>query len=154
GKRLACLSIPRKGSHMDVFNLAVVTLGDGGTRTEVLFNHHGPGAKDAPHPAPSFPLPEDCWDGNDARVYHAATGTATATVRVDLKTGKGAAFVPTVKPGGPQPAAHDLAWRLHQARQLTPPGNLFLRDRLHADSRVVTWDNGEGRQIEGVLTVP
>src|SRR5262249_56453026 len=25
GKRLACLTIPRKGSHMDVFNLAVVT---------------------------------------------------------------------------------------------------------------------------------
>src|SRR5260370_29852504 len=30
GKRLLCLSIPRKGSHRDVFNLAVVTLGEGG----------------------------------------------------------------------------------------------------------------------------
>src|SRR5262249_5740141 len=44
GKRLACLSIPRKGSHMDVFNIAIVTLGEGGPRTEVLFDHHAPGA--------------------------------------------------------------------------------------------------------------
>lgn len=29
GTRLVCLSIPRKGTHRDVFNLAVVTLGEG-----------------------------------------------------------------------------------------------------------------------------
>src|SRR5262249_33695370 len=89
GKRLACLSVPRKGSHRDAFNLVVVTLAPGGPRTEVLFDHHGPGADRPPHPAPAFPLPEDCWDGDDHLVYNAEAGTQTHTIRVDLRNGKG-----------------------------------------------------------------
>jgi Tol biopolymer transport system component len=38
GQRLACLSIPRRGSHLDVFNLAIITLGLTPGRTA------GPGA--------------------------------------------------------------------------------------------------------------
>src|SRR5262249_33933541 len=71
GRRLACLSVPRKGSHRDVFNLALVSLSEEGTRTEVLFDHHGRDAEHPPYPPPSFPLPEDCWDGNDHLVYSA-----------------------------------------------------------------------------------
>src|SRR5262249_31790875 len=89
GKRIACLSVPRKGSHRDVFNLAVVTLGEGGPRTEIVFDHHGPSGKDAPLPPPTFPLPDDCWDGDGHLVYHAAVGTGTQTVRIDTRTGKG-----------------------------------------------------------------
>jgi dipeptidyl aminopeptidase/acylaminoacyl peptidase len=141
GKRLLCLSIPRKGSHRDVFNLAVVTLGEGGARTAVLFDHHGPGADKAPHPAPVFPLPEDCWDGNEHVVYQAEVGTGSPTVRLELRSAKGA---PLGKPAG----------RQARLRKLLPPGNRVLSERLRGDSRVVTWDNGEGMKIEGVLTPP
>ena len=55
----------------------------------VLFDHHGPDADKPPHPPPSFPLPDDCWDGDDHLVYNAEAGTDTATVRVDLRDGQG-----------------------------------------------------------------
>src|SRR4029078_12451119 len=42
GRSLACLSIPRKGSHMDSFNLAVVALDEGGGSTRAVLDHHGP----------------------------------------------------------------------------------------------------------------
>jgi dipeptidyl aminopeptidase/acylaminoacyl peptidase len=74
GKRLACLSVPRKGSHRDVFNLTLVTLAEGGPRTEILFNHHGPGADRPPRPAPAFPLPENCWDGEGLLIYNTEAG--------------------------------------------------------------------------------
>src|SRR5262249_33911656 len=120
GKRLLCLSVPRKGSHRDVFNLAVVTLGEGGARTSVVFDHHGPGAEKPPHPAPSFPLPEDCWDGSDHVVFSAEAGVRTETVRVDLRTGKGQ----PVKPADEAPDS--VAGRLRRKRQMTPAGNRFL----------------------------
>ncbi len=139
GKRLVCLSVPRKGSHRDVFNLAIVTLGEGGARSAVLFDHHGPGASRPPHLPPTFPLPEDCWDGADHLVYRAEVGARTETVRVDLRTGKGAR------------APLDRGERL---RQLLPAGNAFLRRRALGEVRVIAWDNGEGKKIEGLLTTP
>jgi dipeptidyl aminopeptidase/acylaminoacyl peptidase len=149
GKRLACLSVPRKGSHRDVFNLVIVTLGEGGQRTEVLFDHHGPGADRPPHPAPAFPLPQDCWDGDGHLVYNAEAGTETVTVRVDLRTAKGA---PLAAASG-QGDVKTVAGRRQRQRQLRPPGNLFLRQRRLGDSRVFTWEN-EGLRLEGVLTLP
>ena len=74
GKRLACLTIPRKGSHRDTFNLAIVAFGESGPRTSVLFDHHGPGADVAPHPAPIFPLADDCWDGDDHLIFAGERG--------------------------------------------------------------------------------
>jgi dipeptidyl aminopeptidase/acylaminoacyl peptidase len=141
GKRLLCLSIPRKGSHRDVFNLAVVTLGEGGARTAVLFDHHGPGADKPPHPAPVFPLPEDCWEDKEHVIYNADVGTGSAVVRVELRSAKG---VTLEKPTG----------RRARLRKLVPPGNRVLSERLRGESRVITWDNGEGMKIEGVLTTP
>jgi dipeptidyl aminopeptidase/acylaminoacyl peptidase len=153
GKRLVCLSVPRKGSHRDVFNLAVVTLGASGPRTDVLFDQHGPGADTPPHPAPSFPLPEDCWDGNDHLVYNVADGTGTGLVRVDLGTGKGTWLpVPTVGPDG-KLSDDPVVRRSQQRRRLTPPGDLFLAERLLGETQVVKWDN-DGRQLDGVLTLP
>ena len=157
-KRLVCLTVPRKGSHRDVFNLAVVTLGAGGPRTEVLFDHHGPGADNPPHAPPAFPLPEDCWDGNDRLVYNAEPGTRNETWRVETRTGKGAALPirdpklagSLAKPDGPDSPAGRLARR----RELLPAGNAFLRERLLGQGHVVIWDNDEGMRIEGLLTVP
>jgi dipeptidyl aminopeptidase/acylaminoacyl peptidase len=134
GKSIACLSIPRKGSHMDVFNLAVVSAIDGNDKMRVLYDHHATDGK-PPHPAPSFPLPEDCWADADHLVYNAAAGTTTRTVNVDLKSGEGkdAQRSPKLAP---------------------PPVNAFLKERLLSEGRVVTWDNGDGQKVEGVLTLP
>lgn len=153
GKRLACLSIPRKGSHMDTFNLAVVTLGAGGASTRVVFDHHGPGADDPPHPAPSFPLPEDCWDGDDALVYTAPVGTETATVRVDTRSGKGARLDDRIGEEAREGDDTTALGRLRRRRRLTPPANPALRDRTLAEGRVLRWEV-EGRTVEGLLTVP
>jgi dipeptidyl aminopeptidase/acylaminoacyl peptidase len=152
GKRLVCLSIPRKGTHRDVFNLAVITFGQGGPRTEIVFDHHRPDAEKAPHPAPSFPLPADCWEGNDHAVYQAAVGTETQTVRLQLKSGKGERLPALDKDAKPE--VQSYAGRLFLRRQLTPAGDLFLKDRVLAETRLVRWKNDEGQLIDGLLTVP
>jgi dipeptidyl aminopeptidase/acylaminoacyl peptidase len=149
GKRLACLSVPRKGSHRDTFNLAIVTLGDSGPRTEIVFDHHGPDGDRAPHPSPSFPLPEDCWDGGDHLVYRAEKGTETVTIRVNLRTGRGEVLrLPE------QGAMDSVAGRLRRRQQLTPAGGALLRERVLGETQLVTWDNGEGMRIEGLFTTP
>src|SRR6185369_10672935 len=76
GQTVAYLSVPRKGPHSDIYNLAVAPLAAGGLKwNEALFNHHGSNAKDAPHPSPAFPLPDNCWVGNQAVVYAAPMRT-------------------------------------------------------------------------------
>ena len=139
GRRLACLSIPRKGTHRDVFNLAIVTLGEAGPKTELLFDHHGPGAETPPHAAPFFPLPDECWDGNDHVVYNAERGVSTEPWKVDVTSGKGERF--------------NVAGRLRRRLDLTPSGDLHLRERAISETRVISWEN-EGLKIEGILTVP
>jgi dipeptidyl aminopeptidase/acylaminoacyl peptidase len=136
GKRIACLSIPRKGSHRDVFNLAVVTLGEEGPTTAVVFDHHG--SAPASHPPPVFPLPDDCWDGEQL-VFQAETGTSSERLRVDPRTAAAARAEPTAR-------ERRLAGKL-------PPSNAFLRERKIAPTRVVSWKN-EGFTLEGVLTIP
>ena len=128
-----CLTIPRKGTHRDLFNLAVVTLGEGGPRTEILFDHHGPKADQPPHPAPLFPLPADCWDGPDHLIYSAAVGTETRMVRLDLKTGKSELLDGAAKGATPDPRTN--AGRRALLRQFTPSGDRFLRDRQFASTR-------------------
>jgi dipeptidyl aminopeptidase/acylaminoacyl peptidase len=149
GKRLVCLSVPRRGSHRDAFNLAIVTLDPDGPHTRVLFDHLGPGADHPLHPAPAFPLPDDCWDGADHLIYNAEIGTHTRTFRLDLKTAK-AVPLPDTADGSPD----TVAGRRERRRRLTPAANAFLKDRLLGETRLVSWDNGAGRSIEGLLTLP
>jgi dipeptidyl aminopeptidase/acylaminoacyl peptidase len=152
GKRLVCLSVPRQGSHRDIFNLAIITLGESGPRTEILFDHHGPGADRPPHLAAVFPLPQECWEDNDHLVYGADQGTRSLVARVDVRTGKGGVMKIAAKE--PDAPTDTLVGRLARRRQLTPPGNLFLKERLVAGTKLVSWDNGEGMRIEGLLTLP
>lgn len=153
GKRLVCLSIPRKGSHRDTFNFAVVTLSDGGSRTEVLFDHHGPDTDKAPHAPPLFPLPHDCWDGPDHLIYHSAMGAETRTFRLHVASGKAEPFSPSEQTkADPEPTTP--AGRLALRASLTPAGDLILRERHLGESRSVRWKNDEGQEIEGILTLP
>src|SRR5262249_5748722 len=111
GRTIACLSVPRRGSHRDVFNLALVSLGGEKPTMRVLFDHHK-GEKPS-HLPPAFPLPRDCWDGDDHLVYSAETGVETGTIRIDIRTGKGEV---KTKPR-------------YRPELQPPPGNRFLADR-------------------------
>jgi dipeptidyl aminopeptidase/acylaminoacyl peptidase len=152
GRRLVCLSVPRKGSHRDVFNLAVVTFGPGGPRTEIVFDHHRPDAGKPPHPAPLFPLPPDCWADEHHIIYHTAVGPDTKTGRIDLRTGKGELLPALAK--DEKPDVQSFAGREALRRQLTPRGNAVLQERLRAEVRRVRWKNDTGQEIDGLLTVP
>jgi dipeptidyl aminopeptidase/acylaminoacyl peptidase len=134
GKTLACLSIPRKGSHRDVFNLALVALTESEPSLRVVFNHHEADVR-APQLPPAFPLPDRCWQDGKV-IYNAEDGTASRAVRVDVKTGVGStdnADAPTAK--------------------LLPAGNSFLSERAVAASKVISWPS-DGLTIEGIVTLP
>ncbi len=150
GRQLACLSIPRKGSHRDVFNLTVITLVQGGSFTEVLFDQHRLGEGKPPHPAPVFPLPEDCWD-ETGLFYQAEGGLGGGLAHVDLATGQGR-FLHTL---AKEPLASKSSFLQGRSRQLplAPAGNLFMRQRLQGPQEVVRWSN-EGFEIEAVFTRP
>ncbi len=135
GKSLACLSIPRRGSHRDVFNMMIVRLDGEKPAARVLFDHHKAEAgKAPPRAAPSFPLPPGCWEGDGHLVYNAEAGLETHAVRVDVATGKGV----RVKP---------------DRGRLVPAGNAFLRSRALGRAEAVSW-KGEGGPLEGILTRP
>jgi dipeptidyl aminopeptidase/acylaminoacyl peptidase len=152
GKTVACLSVPRKGSHRDTFNLAVIDLSGDKPTTRVLFDHHAnPDAK-PPHPPALFPLPADCWDGNGRLLVNGEAGTATVTRWVDAATGK-ADDLAAVTFVLPDPDPRTLAGRTALRFRLTPPGNDFLKERSLGGQKLVTWKSDEFT-IEGVLTLP
>lgn len=156
GRRLACLSSPRKGPHADVFNLALVdfTLPEGKADlpkpARVVFDHHGRLEQPPEDPAPTFPLPAACWDGADDLVYTGVAGLQSATMRVDLKSGQRS------KLGAHSKKAEDSPYQRRAAkrRKFSVPGNKFLRQRLLAESRAFRWTNPDGLELEGVLTIP
>jgi dipeptidyl aminopeptidase/acylaminoacyl peptidase len=151
GKTIACLSVPRQGSHRDVFNLALVSLDGKKPAFRVLFDHHkGKGDKDPPHPPPMFPLPRDCWDGNSHLLYNAEVGAETHVIRLDVRTGKGE----RIDLAKQEANGTSLVGRLVRRQKLTPAGNLFLRDRVLGRSRILSWKDKDGSKLEGILTLP
>lgn len=153
GKRLACLSVPRKGPHRDIYNLGVVTLENGRPKFDVIFNHHAPPPGSVPPLAPVNPLPAYCWDGNDHLVYSADDGVRTTMRRVDLTTSKDEPFTPAPPAQPETPPRTRAAWA-QRLSDLTPPGDVFLANRELGQVRSVTWESGDGLKIEGVLTLP
>jgi dipeptidyl aminopeptidase/acylaminoacyl peptidase len=153
GKRLVCLSIPRRGSHRDVFNLAVVDLEAPDPKLTVLFDHHGTDADKPPHPAPAFPLPADCWLDDDHLIYNSEAGTGSQLVRLSLADNKGATVDLAKITDDPAREPRSPLDRLRRRQALTPAGNVFLRERAPSTTRIVAWKN-EGHTIEGILTTP
>ena len=150
GKRLACLSIPRKGSHRDVFNLALVDPGADKPGMKILFDHHGTQLAKIPHPPPVFPLPEDCWEGEQF-YYQSEAGTSSGMVRLDLGSSRGQFLMPFG--GNPAGKPKTVLERARRLRALTPPGNAILKERHLAESKVITWKS-DNWNIEGIFTAP
>lgn len=145
GKQLVCLSVPRKGSHADVFNLMVVPLDTAPEGSRIVHDHHA--AEHDEQLPPMFPLPGDCWLGPDIVYYNVAAGLVGGVQVVELSSAK---YL------GSDPAAHSAEFkRQREARgKLTPSGNEFLAERTIAPSEVVRWRSPDHLELEGVLTVP
>lgn len=147
GEHLACLSSPRKGPHADVFNLAIVRLSASKPETTVVFDHHKLESPQSASLPPTFPLPEDCWDGPNHLVYQASAGVKTKAVRLDLKNGRG------VPLDDDREASGEWLTRQKQRRSLTPADNRFLKERELGHTRTLAWTS-DGLEIEGVFTTP
>jgi len=147
GRRLICLSVPRKGPHADVYNLLVVDLDSREIQSNVLYDHHASRDEKPPHLSPTFPLPRDCWLDEQRFVSSALDGLRTRRQVIDLEHGADAMdYVPLVD---------ESVRRLQEARRrLTPPSLGPMQNRLRALDRVIRWKSFDGLEIEGVLTVP
>jgi len=159
GRRLACLSSPRKGPHADVFNLALVDFDPLASESRspqsarIVFDFHARDDQPADDPAPTFPLPDDCWNGPEELVYTGVSGLHSATMRIDLKTGE-RQLLAASETSDEAIKLGDFERRAARRRKFTPPGNAFLDQRSLGESRKVDWTNGEGLWFDGVLTLP
>ena len=149
GRKLLYLSIPRRGSHMDVFNLTVNDLVSTGAVPHVVFDQHSPEGETPPHLPPAFPLPRDCWLSGDKVYFNVADKTANRTESVNLREGP-AALAERL------PDAHSakFAKQAEACRKLLPTADPFLKERVVARCEVVTWKSRDGLEIEGILTRP
>jgi dipeptidyl aminopeptidase/acylaminoacyl peptidase len=151
GGFIACLSCPRKGSHRDEFNLGIVELGGAKPQFRVLFDHHDTARDASGYPRPLFPLPVDCWDALSFLTFTAENGADNRLVRVAAGTGRDEKFVPEPPKEGAAPKT--VGERIALRNKLTPAGNTFLKERLVAEQKVISWKSDEW-QIEGILTLP
>ncbi|MEQ8787755.1 MAG: S9 family peptidase [Pirellulaceae bacterium] len=154
GKRLLCLSVPRQGSHRDMFNLLLVDLAPSGPSSHLLFDHHGPTAEAPPHLSPSFPLPSDCWLSNNKIYFSASHRTGSAQQVIDLAKGPEALDDGAGSDASAKDHSERLALESDARKKLVPSGNRFLQERAVAKGEIIHWKSFDGLEIEGVLTRP
>ena len=71
--------------------------------------------------------------------------------RVDTATGRGEKFAP--EPPKDDAIPKTIGGRIARRNELTPPGNLFLKERALGEQKVISWKSDEFT-IEGLLTLP
>jgi len=151
GKTVAYLSVPRKGPHADVYNLATLSLVGDRSKSRVLFDHHGPDAARPPHPSPSFPLADQCWEDNESLVFAAFQGIDSCNVHIHIDTGVGNVInrdAGTIVPVPPR-------WQARQEAmsKLAPPVKSLTNERLMGREQIYHWKN-ENLALDGVITLP
>lgn len=152
GKQLLYLSVPRQGSHADVFNLVLVDLTSPGLTGHVLFDHHADPVDPPPHLPPAFPLPRDCWLSANHVHFTAPDRTSSRTQVLDLSQRH--VTVAALSDASPGSYSPELAKQTAARRRLTPPGDAFLQDRVIAKGELVQWKSTDGLAIEGIFTRP
>lgn len=140
GRRILCLSSPRRGPHKDVFNLTLVELDSGGAKSRVVFNHHAPISTPAPHLSPAQPLPDHCWRDTRRVFFNGVSGVKTLPQLVDLDV-------------GPQ-AIEDKSPPSARRGPKLPTASPLIGARRRALDEIVRWQSFDGLEIEGVLTRP
>lgn len=140
GRRVLCLSSPRRGPHQDVFNLTLVELDSGGAKSRVVFDHHAPATSPPPHLSPAQPLPDACWRDVRRVFFNGVSGVKTLPQLVDLDAGP-----QTIEDKSPPPVRRGPR---------PPAGNPLIGPRLRAQDEIVRWKSFDGLEIEGVLTRP
>jgi dipeptidyl aminopeptidase/acylaminoacyl peptidase len=146
GKHVLYLSVPRKGPHMDVFNLCVLSLdGDEPKPRALVAAHDAERAADGTPPfQPTFPLRDDSWiDERHVRV-RGVRGMKTETLVFNI-AGPDAEISALATPEPPQHVNMHL---------VPPPTNAWLEDRHMAREEIVRWKSFDGLEVEGVLTLP
>lgn len=144
GSRLVCLTSPRRGPHQDIYNLAIVTLGEK-PATRIIYNFRAPNIDFQKTPSPGMSLLEDCWVDGQHVIYDANVGLHSKRYLINVDTGE-------ISDGGgsdtPQAKKRKLEGGFRPAlKSKVPP-------RINASSERVVWDNGEGMEIEGALVKP
>ena len=147
GKRLVCLSVPRRGPHADIYNLELVELGEQ-PKSRVLYDHHAGMSGTPPHGLPAFPLPTECWVDKRWLAVDTLQGMRGERQFIDADSPQGQS-----DSRGPESAAASRE-RSELRRQLTPVSNEYLQDRLLADDQIIRWKSSDGLEIDGVLTLP
>jgi dipeptidyl aminopeptidase/acylaminoacyl peptidase len=137
GTKLACLSVPRKGTHRDAYNLTVLDLLSPDAPPKLLIDHHT--YQNTRQAVPIFPLPLECWDGNEALYFPCESGVSTVPVRVKL---------------GDSASDGKLDARIKRRAELTPAGNAFLAGVALGEQKVINWKSPDGLEIDGILTLP
>jgi len=137
GSQVAYLSVPRNGPHRDVFNIGILKLGEKQTWSRVVFDFHGPNHT-VMHSRPTFPLPDNAWQGNGGNLYYWRDNGSYA--RLDPESNM------TFWPNGNHHFVRNLS------SELTPVANL-LNDRPEATSENVYWKNDD-YDLEAILTLP
>lgn len=147
GKRLVCLSVPRRGPHADIYNLELIELGKS-PQSRVLFDHHGNAEGSPPHAIPTFPLPNDCWFDHRWFQVDTVAGMRAQRQTIDADSPRGEAAS-----SAPEPTA-SMRERAEARRRLIPPSHGYLDQRLIAEDQIVRWKSTDGLEIDGVLTLP
>lgn len=146
GKHVLYLSVPRKGPHMDVFNLCVLRLDKENAEPTVVVDAHDAerDADGTPPFQPTFPLRDDAWIDDEHVRVRGVRGMKSETLVLNIGGGE----VSTAAAALAEPKAHTN-------KNLVPPKtNEWMKERYVAREEVVTWKSFDGLEIEGVLTLP
>jgi dipeptidyl aminopeptidase/acylaminoacyl peptidase len=146
GKHVLYLSVPRKGPHMDVFNLCVLPLDQENAEPTIVVNAHDAerAADGTPPFQPVFPLRDDSWIDDEHVRVKGIRGMRSETRVFHIRDGE----VPQAVADRAEPAPHE------NKHFVTPDLNPWMHERYQAREEVVKWKSFDGLEIEGVLTLP
>lgn len=146
GKHLLSLTVPRKGPHADVYNLLVTDLGKESPRRRTVFEFHRDNVDlNSATGFPVFPLPDDAWLDDHTFYVDALAGCENKRLFFEMHESSGVARID-------EPASFEQ--RRAAKKELSPPSNVFLKERLEAKESVVTWKGRDGLEMNGVLVAP